>query len=124
MKKIIFFLIAAFFSSAVYSQDIKTTDIKNSQLPKETQVYISRNLPDAIITRAAKAEENGVLSYLVVVEVKGQKHAYLFDRDGKFTCKDDKYLPKVSVAKSPEKTQLPVPPAQPSGADNTAPKKD
>jgi len=123
MKKVMFFLIAVSFSMMVFSQNKKVTDIKNSQLPKETQIYISKNLSGAIITRAAKIEEGSVFSYLAVVEIKGQKYACLFDKNGKFMGKDDKYLPTPSVLKPTVKTQESNPAPKSSAIDDTNPKK-
>ena len=94
-------MIAAMFSMVVFAQNQKTTELKPSQLPKETTKWITENIPGGTITRAGKIEENGVLSYAAVVENKGQKHAYLFDKDGKFTGKGDHLKP--APAKLPVK---------------------
>jgi hypothetical protein len=89
MKKIMLMMIAAMFSLVIFAQDKKMTEVKVDQLPKEATKWITQNLAGGTITRAGKIEEKGVTSYVAVVEVKGQKHAYLFDKDGKFTGKGD-----------------------------------
>lgn len=87
MKKVMFLLIATMFSMVVFAQDKKMTELKPNQLPKETTKWITQNAPGGTVVRAGKIEENGVLTYVAVVENKGQKHAYQFDKDGKFSGK-------------------------------------
>ncbi len=80
------------FSGVVFSQDRKVTELKPNQLPKEATTWITSNIPGGKITRAGKVEEKGVLTYAAVVEFSGQKHSYLFDKDGKFVGQGDNYL--------------------------------
>ncbi|MCK9218971.1 MAG: hypothetical protein PHF97_12640 [Bacteroidales bacterium] len=87
MKKIMLLLIAVILGSFTFAQ--KVTEIKPSQLPKGVTDYISQNLPGVKIVRAGTLEDKGVLTYLVSTEIKGRKHAYQFDKDGKFIGKAD-----------------------------------
>ena len=92
MKKVLTFLAAILCSTMMIAQNPKITEIKTNQLPKAVGDYVSKNLGNGTVTRAAKVEENGTLSYLAMVDMKGQKHAFLFDKDGKFTGKADHLL--------------------------------
>ena len=119
-------MMAAMFSCMVFAQDRKVTELKSSQLPKETQTWITKNIPGGTITRAGKIEEKGVLTYAAVVELQGQKHAYLFDKDGKFAGKGDNLFGgkgQPPVAKPPVKTQEAKPATKPAATDNAATKK-
>ncbi len=80
-------MIAAVFSMVVFAQDKKMTEMKPDQLPKEITKWVSQNAQGGTIVRAGKVEENKVLTYVAVVETKGQKHGYQFDKDGKFLGK-------------------------------------
>ena len=107
MKKIVVILAAVLISACVYAQ--KTDVIPASKLPKATTDYISDNLPGAKITKAAKVEDKGVLTYNVDVDIKGHKHLFIFDKDGKFLKKGDALVtspaPKSTPAsKPPQKT--------------------
>ena len=103
MKQITLILAAILISACVYAQ--KATEIPASKLPKATTNYIADNLPGATITKAAKVDDNGVLTYNVGIDVKGKKHLLIFDKDGKFLKKgDDKinsYAPKEKPASKP-----------------------
>ncbi|HNW77195.1 MAG TPA: PepSY-like domain-containing protein [Bacteroidales bacterium] len=88
----IFFLLFAFIAGAQ-----EYTEIKTSQLPKATRDYFTKKMPDAKITRAAKVDDNGTISYLVSYSDRGRKHVLQFDKDGTFIGKGDKL---VSGAKS------------------------
>jgi len=107
MKKLILFLLAAMFSMAMYAQDKKMSELKPEQLPKETTKWVTDNVPGGTIVRAGKVEENGVLTYVAVVESKGQKHSYLFDKDGKFNGKAGK--PATTKASGPTSAPAPAP---------------
>ncbi len=99
---------ATMFSMLVYSQDKKIIYLKVNQLPQESQKFISANLPGIPITRAGKIEEKSGLTYVAFVEINGKQHAYLFDKDGKFTGKGDNLVNNkktAPVAKPPIKTQ-------------------
>ena len=89
MKKIMFLLAAVIFSTVMFAQDRKMSELKTNQLPKGVTDFLSQNLPGAKITRAGKIEEKSELTYVAVVEIKGTKHAYLFDKNGKFKGKGD-----------------------------------
>ena len=80
-------MIAAMFSMVVFAQDKKMTELKPDQLPKEVTKWVSTNVPGGTIARAGEVEENKVLTYVAVVEAKGQKYGYQFDKDGKFLGK-------------------------------------
>jgi len=77
------------FAGMVFSQDRKTTELKPSQLPKDVTNWITKNISGGKITRAGKVEEKGVVTYVAVVDQKGRKHSYLFDKDGKYAGKGD-----------------------------------
>lgn len=104
-----------------YSQDRKMSEIKASDLPKGVSTWINDNLPGGKITRAGKIEEKGTVTYAAVIEAKGRKHSYLFDKDGKFIGKGD----NVSAAPKPATTGTTgpktAPPAQ-KGAPATTTK--
>jgi hypothetical protein len=123
MKKIMLLMIAAMFSMVVVAQDQKTTELKISQLPKETTKWIANNIPGGNITRAGKIEDKGVISYAAVVETKGQKHAYLFDKDGKFTGKGDHMFKTTPATTPPVKTPATKPATKPTATEVAAPKK-
>ncbi len=125
------------FSGLVFSQDRKTTELKPSQLPKEANAWISTNLAGGKITRAGKVEEKGVVTYVAVVDLKGRKHSYLFDKDGKYAGKGDNALKastpaptKAGTSTTPANTdpKQPTPPVKTqttksSASDEAAPKK-
>ena len=110
---------AAMFSVVVFAQDKKMTEIKTSQLPKEITKWVTQNLPGGNLTRAGKIEEKGTLSYVAVVESRGQKHAYLFDKDGNFTGKGDNVLNAKS--QGPDATKA-APAKTPPAGTNTDPR--
>jgi len=89
MKKVLFFMMAILLSTVMYAQDRKMSELKTSQLPKGVTDFIAKNMPGATITRAGKIEDKSEVNYVAVVEMKGSKHAYLFDKDGKFKEKGD-----------------------------------
>ena len=123
MKKVQLFFVAAILSTMMYAQDKKMSEIKINQLPKGVADFVKQNLPGATITRAGKIEEKNEISYVAVVEVKGTKHSYVFDKDGKFKGKGDQLKnnnqnnasktapantinnPKAAPAKPPVNTQ-------------------
>jgi hypothetical protein len=126
MKKIMFLLLATLFTVMAYSQDKKMVDLKASQLPQEAQKFITLNLPGIPIIRAGKMEEKSVLTYMAVVEINGKQHAYLFDKDGKFTGKGDSLLNnknKPPVAKPPVKEKEAKPATKTVTTEKTVPKK-
>lgn len=111
MKKIIFVLIATLSIACLFAQDRKMSEIKPADLPKETAKWVTANIPGGSIVRAGKIEEKGTVNYVAVVENKGQKRSYIFDKEGKFVGKGDNLLksagqqaPKPAVATDP-KTQ-------------------
>ena len=114
---------AAMFSLAVTAQDKKMTEIKTSQLPKGVSEWVTKNVDGGKITRAGKVEENGVLSYVAMVDMKGQNRAFLFDKDGKFTGKGDHLFKSQPATKPPVKTQTTKTSTTPSPAQEPAPKK-
>jgi hypothetical protein len=121
MKKVMLIALLFVFAVAGYSQDRKMTEIKASDLPKGVTTWVNSNLPGGKITRAGKIEEKGTISYAAVVEAKGSKHSYIFDKDGKFVGKGD----NVSAAPKPASTGTTgpktAPPAQ-KGAPATTTK--
>jgi YD repeat-containing protein len=123
MKKIMLALIVAMFSLVGFAQDKKQTEIKVDQLPKEVTKWVTNNIPGGKITKAGKIEENGVVSYAAVVEARGQKHGYMFDKNGKFTGKADRMNQTAPVAKPPVKAQEAKPTTKTSASDDAAPKK-
>ncbi len=111
MKKLLLVLIATLCIAFLYAQDRKMSEIKPAELPKETAKWVTSNIPGGSIVRAGKIEEKGTVSYVAIVENKGQKRSYIFDKEGKFVGKGDNMLknasqatPKPSVATDP-KTQ-------------------
>ncbi len=119
MKKTMLLLIAAIFSIAVFAQDRKQTEIKISQLPKETTKWVSENIAGGKIVRAGQMDEKGTRSYAAVVESNGQKYVYLFDKNGKFTGKGD----PGKFKGQPAKTTKAVAPATPPSGTSTDTKK-
>lgn len=118
MKNIITLLLSLFIVISVMAQDKKVSEIKTSELPKAVNTWVKDNLPGSSITRAGKIEEKGVVTYAAMIESKGRKHSYLFDKDGKFIGKGD------NAASQPKQT----PPVSTSGvkaapAPAPAPKK-
>lgn len=87
MKKILLSLAAIMITTIMFAQ--KSTDIPVSKLPKAATAYITDNLPGTTITKAAKIEDKGVITYSATVDVKGKKHLFIFDKDGKFLKKGD-----------------------------------
>lgn len=111
MKKILIAIAALLVSTFVLGQ--KTTEIRASKLPKATVDYLANNLPGSTITKAAKLEDKGVITYNVTVDVKGKKHLFIFDQNGKFLKKGDalvtspapKPAPAVKTKDKPEPDQ-------------------
>ncbi|MCX6305691.1 MAG: hypothetical protein NT040_12080 [Bacteroidetes bacterium] len=122
MKKIMFLMLAAILSVTVFAQEKKMTEIKVSQLPKPVSEYVAKNLGGGAISKAGKIEENGVLSYVAMVDMAGQKRAFLFDKDGKFTGKGDN-LKSAPAAKPPVKAPETKPSTQTPAAGIAVPKK-
>lgn len=141
MKKLFVFLLAIVLTMPLSAQDKKMSEIKTSQLPKGVASWVSKNIPGGEITRAGTVVEKNVTTYVAVIESKGRKHSYLFDKDGKFLGKGDNLMqsqgkpaiqqappantdPKQQVAPAPKPTAKP-PASQPakSGASEEAPKK-
>jgi hypothetical protein len=109
MKRIVIAITAILFSGFVFAQ--KTTEISVAKLPKAATNYIKNNLPGATIARAAKVEDKGVLTYNVSVDIKGKKHLFVFDKDGKFLKKGDALVttpaPKPAPAAKPQDKPAP-----------------
>jgi hypothetical protein len=123
MKKIMLLMIAALFTTAIFAQNPKVTEIKSSQLPKEATKWITDNISGGTITRAGKVDENGVTSYAAVVEQKGSKHAYLFDKNGKFTGKGDHLFKSGAAAKPAVANPAAKPATKAPATDAATPKK-
>jgi hypothetical protein len=114
MKRIFMIVISALIVTAVMAQDKKMSELKTSQLPKETTKWVTTNIPGGKIARAGKIEEKGVLTYVAVVESSGQKHAYLFDKDGKFSGKGDHLFSGKGQPAANTKGTSPQPSATPA----------
>jgi YD repeat-containing protein len=113
MKKIMFLFIAVVLSTMMFAQDKKMTEIKTAQLPKSVTDFISKNFPGGTVTRAGKIEEKSDVSYVAVIENKGTKHAYQFDKDGKLIGKAD------NMMKPQDTKQVP----KPAATETVPPKK-
>jgi hypothetical protein len=104
MKKTLITIIVLLISTLLFAQ--KTTEIPVGKLPKATTDYINDNLPGATITKAAKVEDKGVVTYNVGIDIKGRKHLFIFDKDGKFLKKGDElinsYAPKGNPSSKPQ----------------------
>ncbi len=87
MKKIALIALAIFLTGFVFGQNRKVSEIKPGELPKGVNTWIDSNVPGGTIARAGKIEENGTVTYAVVIESKGRKHSYKFDKDGNFAGK-------------------------------------
>lgn len=116
MKKILITLAVLLLSTFLFAQ--KTTEIPTSKLPKATTDYITDNLPGATITKAAKVEDKGVVTYNADIDVKGHKHLLIFDKDGKFLKKGDALIdsktPKSNSSSKPlQKTPTDQKPEEP-----------
>lgn len=116
-------MIAGLLSVVTFAQDKKVTELKITQLPKGVTEWVTKNVSGGKITRAGKVEENGVLSYVAMVDMSGQNRAFVFDKDGKFTGKGDNLLKPAPAAKPPVKTQETKPPAKAPAATDAVPKK-
>ena len=128
---------AVILSSLMYAQDKKMSEIKINQLPKGVADFVKQNLPGGTITRAGKIEDKSEVNYVAVVEVKGTKHSYLFDKDGKFKGKGDQLNnkntkaapantltdPKAASAKPPVNTQGAKQDPKAPATDASVPKK-
>ncbi len=123
MKKIMLVFVAAIFSMVIFAQDKKMTEIKVNQLPKGVAEYVAKNFGGNPIARAGKIEEKGVTSYVAMVEMSGQKRAFLFDKDGKFTGKGDDLFKGAQAAKPPVKAPEAKPATQSPAVETTTPKK-
>ena len=106
MKKMMLVAIAAIFSMFVFAQNKKMTELKVGDLPKGVSEYCEKNLGGKP-ARAGKIEENGTVTYVAMVDMKGTKHAFLFDKDGKFTGKGD-HLFSTKTQPAPTKAPAPV----------------
>jgi hypothetical protein len=111
MKKIILIFAGILFSTVIFAQ--KSTEIPAAKLPKATTDYLKDNLPGTKIDKAFKVEDKGVVTYNVTVDVKGNKHMFIFDKDGKFLKKGDNLIqsggtPKTATppAKQPADTAV------------------
>ncbi len=120
---LIILLLSFMFTAGLYAQDKKMSEIKVSQLPKGVSEWVSKNIPGGSITRAGKIEENGGLSYVAMVDIKGQNRAFVFDKEGKFIGKGDNVLKSSPPAKPAVKAQESKPTDKSSATDNPAPKK-
>jgi hypothetical protein len=97
MKRFSVVAILVLWSAFSFSQ--KMSEIKTSSLPKSVTEYVQKNLPGSQITKAAKVEDKGVVTYNVAVDVKGKKHILIFDKDGKFLKKGDNVVGNKSQAR-------------------------
>jgi hypothetical protein len=114
MKKITLLFVLAIYSVMLIAQDKKMSEIKIDQLPKGVSTWVGQNAAGSKIIRAAKMEEKGVLSYIAVLDMKGTKHAFQFDKDGKYIGKADNLL----KGQQPPATKVQAAPA----GTNTDPK--
>jgi hypothetical protein len=101
MKKIIISLAAIMMTTIMFAQ--KSTDIPVSKLPKAATEYLTNNLPGTTITKAAKIEDKGEITYSATVDVKGKKHLFIFDKEGKFLKKGDDLVAEPAKDKSAAK---------------------
>jgi hypothetical protein len=126
MKKTIVIAFALLFSVFVSAQDKKQSEIKVSELPKGVSSWVASNMPGGKITRAGKMVENGTTTYAAVVEAKGSKHSYLFDKDGKFVGKGDRSMnsqgkaPAATTTTGVKAATAPAPTAKPPVKTTTA----
>lgn len=87
MKKIAMISLAIFLTGFVFGQNRKVSEIKPGELPKGVSTWIDTNVPGGTIARAGKIEQNGTITYTVVIDSKGRKHTAHFDKDGNFAGK-------------------------------------
>lgn len=122
MKKIVLIIFTILFSTTLFAQ--KMTEVKEKDLPKATTDYMKANFSGAIILRAVKAEENGVITYNVAFDMKGRKHILVFDKDGNFLKKGDQMTKeqKAGATAAAGQPNAPKPPAK-APASEAAPKK-
>jgi hypothetical protein len=142
MKNIFVFVVACMISFTLLAQGKQMTEIKPKELPKGVNSWVSKNIPGGQISRAGKIVENKVVTYVAVIESRGTKHAYQFDKDGKFVGKADNLFqnqsasggvkqapaantdPKQQAAPSTKPASKPATATQPKdGASDEAPKK-
>ncbi|MEI7661810.1 MAG: hypothetical protein WCK34_06425 [Bacteroidota bacterium] len=122
MKKLLFLFVAVVITLSVNAQDRKMSEIKSSELPKGVTDFLKQNMPGATITRAGKIEDKSELNYVAVVESKGVKHAYMFDKTGKFKGKGDHLFnnngqspvtkPPTTILTDPKNSPAPKPPVK------------
>jgi hypothetical protein len=98
MRKIILIFATILFSTVIFAQ--KSTEIPAAKLPKATTDYLKDNLPGTKIDKAFKVEDKGVITYNVNVDVKGKKHLFIFDKDGKFLKKGDDLIQSGGAPKT------------------------
>jgi hypothetical protein len=105
MKKIFLLLLISIFSTGAFAQNY--TEVKTPQLPKKITTFFTKNFKSYTLIRAAKAIDNGVLKYAVVVEINGNnKSVYIFDKDGKFLTRGTS-LKAIEQAKANSKASSP-----------------
>jgi hypothetical protein len=104
MKKMMLAAVAAIFAVFVFAQDKKMSELKISDLPKGVSEYCEKNFGGKPV-RAGKIEEKSTVTYVALVDMKGTKHAFLFDKDGKFTGKGDHLF---NAKTQPVPTKAPV----------------
>lgn len=101
MKKIALFTFAVLFSTLLSAQ--KLTEIQSKDLPKATTDYIATNMPGSTVFKAVKAEDKGVITYNVAIDLKGRKHIMIFDKEGNFLKKGEKPPVKASATEQAPK---------------------
>lgn len=84
MKKNLILLIIFLMPFVILAQDYNYSEIKTNQLPEKTKTYISKNMPDGTIERAAKGTDQGKTVYAAIIDVDGNKRIMIFDEQGNF----------------------------------------
>jgi hypothetical protein len=91
----LFLLVPVFIIAQEYEE------IKVSELPKTIPAYVSEVMPGGVISRAAKATENGQLYYAAVIDFRGNKRIMIFDKDGNFVKRVEKLNQQAKPVSQP-----------------------
>jgi hypothetical protein len=120
-------MLAVLFGTVVFAQ--KYTEFKTSEIPKAATEYIKTNLPGAGIEKAVKSDDNGTITYNVMIDTKGRKHILVFDKNGNFVRKGDDLFKTAKTTTDPKQaegqktTTTPAKTTDPKTQETTTPKK-
>jgi hypothetical protein len=88
MKKLLVTFMVVLSATLVHGQT--KTELKLAGIPKTAKVYVMENMSNCTVDTAFKVENNGGITYKVILMKGAQKTTLTFDKNGSFLKKEVK----------------------------------